>query len=76
MSTNRAVTQEAAVVPVAKPQRKESIGHFHSVACISWQLSMRDSSLKEAVGYPLVCSSMTNFMLNPPTNSSNDHFSF
>ena len=25
---NRAVTQEAAVVPVAKPQMKESIGHF------------------------------------------------
>ena len=37
---NRAVTQEAAVVPVAKPQMKESIGHFNSAACISWQLSM------------------------------------
>lgn len=41
MSTNRAVTQEA-VVPVAKPQMKESIGYFNSVACISWQLSMLD----------------------------------
>ena len=39
---NRAVTQEAAVVPVAKPQMKESIGHFNSAACISWQLSMLD----------------------------------
>lgn len=32
MSTNRAVTQEAAVVPVAKSQMKESVSHFNSVA--------------------------------------------